>query len=70
MIDFGVDTIKPAVVTIDCHRGHLDPDLATMPAPADVAARLVANNKDFLEVCQHSHYPHGHGVPGRCGNPF
>ena len=29
---------RTAVVTIDLHRGHLDPDVATMPLPAEVAA--------------------------------
>lgn len=31
----------PAVVTIDLHRGHLDPSVATLPLPADDAAALV-----------------------------
>ena len=52
MIDLGVNFIKPAVIAIDCHRGHLDPEVATMPAPADVAAKLVANNKVFMERCR------------------
>ena len=32
---------RPAVVTIDLHRGHLDPDVATLPLPADSAAALI-----------------------------
>ena len=32
----------PVVVTIDLHRGHLDPEVATLPLPADAAAALVA----------------------------
>lgn len=39
---------RPAVLTIDLHRGHLDPDAATMPLPADTAARVVAANRSFL----------------------
>jgi biuret amidohydrolase len=31
---------RPAVVTIDLHRGHLDPEVATLPLPADNAAEL------------------------------
>lgn len=31
----------PAVVTIDLHRGHLDPSVATLPLPAADAAALV-----------------------------
>jgi nicotinamidase-related amidase len=62
MIDLGVDAIKPAVVAIDCHRGHLDPDVATMPAPADVATKLVANNKAFTESCRALNIPIVHLV--------
>ena len=32
---------RPAVVTIDLHRGHLDPAVATLPLPAENAAALV-----------------------------
>ena len=35
------DLIAPAVVTIDLHRGHLDPAVATLPLPAADAAALV-----------------------------
>ena len=62
MIDLGLDDIRPAVVAIDCHRGHLDPEVATMPAPADVAARLVANNKAFFEGCRERGIPIVHAV--------
>jgi nicotinamidase-related amidase len=44
----GIANPRAAVLAIDCHRGHLDLDVATMPAPADVAARLVENNRGFL----------------------
>lgn len=32
---------RPAVVTIDIHRGHLDPEVATLPLPPDAAAALM-----------------------------
>ncbi len=32
---------RPAVVTIDLHRGHLDPTVATLPLPRESAAALV-----------------------------
>jgi nicotinamidase-related amidase len=32
---------RPAVVTIDLHRGHLDPAVATLPMPAGRAAALM-----------------------------
>jgi nicotinamidase-related amidase len=48
-MNFGLDQIRPAIVAIDCHRGHLDPSVATMPASPETAARLVAANKAFFE---------------------
>lgn len=62
MIDLGLKDIRPAVVAIDCHRGHLDPEVATMPAPADVAARLVEHNKKFFEACRAQDIPIIHMV--------
>ena len=32
-----------AIVTIDMHRGHLDPGVATMPTSAEEAARVIGN---------------------------
>ncbi len=32
---------RPAVVTIDLHRGHLDPEVATMPLDGAAAAALL-----------------------------
>jgi biuret amidohydrolase len=37
-----------AIVTIDMHRGHLDPSIATMPTSAEDAARVIANARDIL----------------------
>jgi nicotinamidase-related amidase len=51
-MDLGVDVIRPAVVAIDCHRGHLDPAVATMPLAADAADRMVAANQRFFERCR------------------
>ena len=39
---------KPAVVTIDLHRGHLDPAVATLPLPAEASAALVARAVPLL----------------------
>jgi nicotinamidase-related amidase len=52
MMDLGVDVMRPAVIAIDCHRGHLDPEVATMPLAADAAARVVAANQRFFERCR------------------
>ena len=57
MIDLGVDEIRAAAVTIDCHRGHLIPKVATMSAPADVAALPVDNNRVFLARCRNASIP-------------
>jgi biuret amidohydrolase len=48
-VNIGVERPKAAIVTIDCHRGHLDPTVATMPASPEIAARLVENNRRFLD---------------------
>lgn len=51
-MSFGVDQVEPAVVAIDLHRGHLDPDVATMPLSASAAERVVATNARFFEECR------------------
>jgi nicotinamidase-related amidase len=40
---------RPAVVTIDLHRGHLDPEVATLPLPAEAAAALVERAVPLLD---------------------
>ncbi len=47
-MNLGLDVIRPAIVAIDCHRGHLDPEVATMPASPEAAARLTEANRRFL----------------------
>jgi nicotinamidase-related amidase len=56
-LKLGVDTMKPAVVAIDLHRGHLDPKVATMPLAAPKAARVVAANQRFLQRCREAGIP-------------
>jgi biuret amidohydrolase len=41
--------LRPAVVTIDLHRGHLDPAVATLPLPPDAAAALVERAVPLLD---------------------
>ena len=48
-MNLGLTDVRPAIVAIDLHRGHLDMEVATLPAAPDVAARLVANNAKFNE---------------------
>jgi biuret amidohydrolase len=40
---------RPAVVTIDLHRGHLDPEVATLPLPPDAASELVSRCVPLLD---------------------
>lgn len=60
--DLGVDRPRAAVVAIDCHRGHLDPAVATMPAAPEVAARLVEANRRFLDGARALGIPVAHCV--------
>ena len=53
----GVDDVRPAVLTIDLHRGHLDMEVATLPLPQEPAARVVEANRAFLERAR------AHGIP-------
>jgi biuret amidohydrolase len=48
LMDFGVDTIHPAVLAIDLHRGHLDPAVATMPLPEEQCRSVIAANRKFF----------------------
>jgi nicotinamidase-related amidase len=48
---------RTAVVTIDMHRGHLDPAVATMPLTAEAAERVTAANARFLAGAR------AHGLP-------
>jgi len=56
-IKLGLDEIRAAVVAIDLHRGHLDMEVATLPAPADLAARVVAANHSFNDRCRDLEIP-------------
>ena len=56
-MNLGVDRVRAAVVAIDLHRGHLDPEVATMPLAAQKAARVVAANERFLERCRAAGIP-------------
>jgi biuret amidohydrolase len=47
-----IDPARTAVVTVDCHRGHLDPEVATMPVAADVAHSVVANTKRLCDFAR------------------
>jgi len=43
---------ETAIVTIDMHRGHLDPEVATMPAAPDDSVRVIAAAQDVLDFAR------------------
>lgn len=55
---------RVAAVTIDLHRGHLDPEVATMPLPPAVSARVTKANADFLHEVRRRGLPVVHVVTG------
>ncbi len=59
---YGVDEIRPAVVTIDMHRGHLDPSVATLPLAPDVSARVVEANLRLLDRARAAAIPVVHVI--------
>jgi biuret amidohydrolase len=57
--------LKPAetaVITIDMHRGHLDMDVATMPARPEDAKRVIANARQVLDFSRKLQIPVIHVV--------
>ena len=57
--------LKPAetaVITIDMHRGHLDMDVATMPAKPEDAKRVIANARQALDFSRKLKIPVIHVV--------
>ena len=53
---------ETAVVTIDMHRGHLDMDVATMPARPEDAKRVIANGRAALDFSRSLNIPVVHVV--------
>src|SRR3954469_21043294 len=47
-----LDPAETAIVTIDMHRGHLDMDVATMPATPEDAQRVIANAQAALDFAR------------------
>jgi biuret amidohydrolase len=47
---FPLDTTTTAVVSIDMHRGHLDPAVATMPLPAERCEPLLERTRALFEA--------------------
>ncbi len=60
--DLEIDPAETAIVTIDMHRGHLDPELATMPAPREVQERVVREAARVLRAARAKGIPVVHVV--------
>src|SRR3546814_3015043 len=43
---------ETAIVTIDMPRGHLDPEIATMPASPEDSRRVIANAAEVLDFAR------------------
>ena len=55
-------TLRPAALTIDLHRGHLDPDVATMALTPEAASRVTAANVALLRELRTLGVPIVHAV--------
>jgi nicotinamidase-related amidase len=53
---------ETAVIAIDMHRGHLDMEVATMPAKPEDAKRLITRGKEALDFCRAGGIPVIHVV--------
>lgn len=47
-----IDPAKAAVVTIDCQRGNLEPEIASLPVPADECRRVIAGTNRLLAMAR------------------
>jgi len=57
-----LDSTTTAMVTVDMHRGHLDPDIATMATPPETSRRVIAAAQDALEFARQKSIPIIHVV--------
>ena len=47
-----LDPQQTAIVTIDMHRGHLDPAVATMPTTVEDSRRVIAHARELLNFAR------------------
>ena len=57
-----LDPRRTALVTVDCHRGHLDPEVATMPVEAATAAAVVGTVARLCETARQRDVPVVHVI--------
>lgn len=60
--ELNLKSTETAILTIDMHRGHLDMDVATMPAKPEDAKRVIANAKRVLDFARNEKIPVIHVV--------
>ncbi|HEV7476284.1 MAG TPA: cysteine hydrolase [Burkholderiales bacterium] len=60
--ELNLERKKTAIVAIDMHRGHLDMEVATMPAKPEDARRVIANAKAVLDFSRAAGIPVIHVV--------
>ncbi|MEE3000198.1 MAG: isochorismatase family cysteine hydrolase [Pseudomonadota bacterium] len=61
-MNLGLEEIRPAVVAVDLHRGHLDMSVATLPAPPEIAESVVKANINLNHGCRKLNIPIIHVV--------
>ena len=57
-----IDPKTTAVVSIDMHRGHLDPTVATLPLPAESCRRVIRAARELFEALRSRGVPVVHVV--------
>ena len=48
---------ETAIVTVDMHRGHLDPEVATMAAKPEDSTRVIAAGREILDLARQRGVP-------------
>jgi biuret amidohydrolase len=57
-----LDPRRSALVAVDLLRGHLDPEIATLPLPPDTAERVIRANERLFALCRSVKMPIVHVV--------
>ncbi len=52
-----VDPKTTAIVAVDMHQGHLDPEIATMLVSEDERRRVLQNSRRLIEIARHYKIP-------------
>lgn len=52
-----MDPSNTAILTVDLHRGHLDPEIATLPVPPERAREIAEASEEFVITAREAGYP-------------